>query len=1631
MPENRRTFYEFIPRYYRYLDTIQGEPLRALAQIIQSQLNDVEANIEQLYNDWYIQTCQPWVVPYIGAMLGLKLNDQTYFLPNQRAWVANTIRYRRRKGNVFAMQPEIWDATDWYARAVQRFPTLVQTQSMQALKPTWGRSIDISALTIRDWLGSPFDTSAHRPGFASPFPVNASYNIPNVAIYVWRLLNYLVQLVPPRPLSDITDNGAKNRYHFNPLGFDIPLFDFPEGTIPSRKATAAKNLPAAIEPLAFANDLAAFRLEHQTTALAQRPLNTTYYGPERALVITELVRDELTQETVRVSINPMAIYPMPMPDWERPPADQWLSFTMTGEFPDDLPEHPAVNVRMGSYGPFLTKFPSRPESWAATPVVLQSAIQDAQVLDPILTGLDVQALGERLLWVSGLSASEMRFFATAEDPLILEKLRLQPEDMRTAFRSGTYLLPVSLTSTSPTMKIRAAGYPSVLAEFETRTFENVTTLAATLQTAIRTATPENYSILATEVYAVAGHLKVFSGTADFPQFYQGLDDPETVAELGLEGGQGSLVDQMNDPNLGLSFEKVILSGELLPGTIEITEGSSFYFSLNNEAALVLLPAMTIDSPESLGDAAAAIQTAIRDTPYLQTYPYGAVVVEPFRDAFLLVKAPNPLDQINIYPSDSDAAILLQLLEGERGVLTSRKLGQSINLSQPEPHMELEFLNGPVVDIQLEATSKPVALTVMAERLQTAIRQAAIIEPLYQQTMVEPLGEYAVVIIPGQPGTRFTFEPTTGDPWTVPQLKLDDAVDYRRRVSISGTLPPESFPLTMAPMADVMVTINPFYPYDAIINPSDQYRDFYDIRETAGNLQSAIQGSDDPAYRATTVEVWTDQMVTFSGSPFGDLSYTPGVYAPGTIDTLKLQDPNYILVSHGLRSGNLGELPLQGLPSQPQAAVTQGGQGPYLVDLTGIGEATTAEALAAILQTQIRLANPGLKYVSVIGRAYKSNNQPVTELLTAGMENLFFQGTPQDPETVEILQLNPGGRQAGLSGALVPFPIFSAKPIVLGVLAGEVPFKAISRAVPRTPTQTAASLQEAIRNAHVDLRAFNDCSVFNLPDPAETDPSPNPYLYIQPGARGMRTSITAAPHDSITYKALFLNRLITSEAACSGTLSPFPSLVQGTTMTITIGTKTGDLDPPTGTIYLDVDLDTLDQAAAWLQEKIQQFAIPGQPEARVWQETRVLAKNGTLLVLPGPWQPDPNFQDVQYGPVRFTTTSNDAGTLSYAMLLNNMVAIDVARGRMGFTITQTPEQPMVTYNYGFSGAIGSGPFFKPSGHRDTLSTYNVGANDTYRNLTDAIAAWKADGRPQARIVFQDSRLYRITEFFLDLKDRDFLIIEAAGYQNPVLIANAPLQIQTGDGSAELNWYAVTIQGQMIYSGIGRLTTNFNYCTLLSLPKDEAGFTGDENLPVMTAASESVSVALTMDLCISGPLRLPTYGLTLTISNAILDPYACRFPMSIAIAGLNQTPGPETIIANATVFGSASFYILNQASNVIFNQPITTLNTQTGIARYSYVPPGSVTPLRYRCQPDMALAEGEAFLPKPIYTSTLYPQPGFAQLAVTCDAKIAKGGANGGEMGAFCDLRQPNRQMILDQVLAANLPLGRIPSVFIKT
>ena len=125
--------YNLLPAIYRQRDAAQGQPLRALLAVMEEQLLAIEADVDRLYDNWFIETCDEWVVPYIADLLGIRgLEDEKYIAMSQRSRVANTIRYRRRKGTLATMEQAILDATGWHVRAVEFFK---HNRSPQLAKP--------------------------------------------------------------------------------------------------------------------------------------------------------------------------------------------------------------------------------------------------------------------------------------------------------------------------------------------------------------------------------------------------------------------------------------------------------------------------------------------------------------------------------------------------------------------------------------------------------------------------------------------------------------------------------------------------------------------------------------------------------------------------------------------------------------------------------------------------------------------------------------------------------------------------------------------------------------------------------------------------------------------------------------------------------------------------------------------------------------------------------------------------------------------------------------------------------------------------------------------------------------------------------------------------------------------------------------------------------------------------------------------------------------------------------------------------------------------------------------------------------------------------------------------------------
>ena len=71
MYEEQDALYRLLPAYLRSRDNAGEGPLKELLAIVGHHARLIEQDVTQrMYNDWFIETCQDWVVAYIGDLLG-------------------------------------------------------------------------------------------------------------------------------------------------------------------------------------------------------------------------------------------------------------------------------------------------------------------------------------------------------------------------------------------------------------------------------------------------------------------------------------------------------------------------------------------------------------------------------------------------------------------------------------------------------------------------------------------------------------------------------------------------------------------------------------------------------------------------------------------------------------------------------------------------------------------------------------------------------------------------------------------------------------------------------------------------------------------------------------------------------------------------------------------------------------------------------------------------------------------------------------------------------------------------------------------------------------------------------------------------------------------------------------------------------------------------------------------------------------------------------------------------------------------------------------------------------------------------------------------------------------------------
>lgn len=523
--------YQLLPAFYRIDDAKQGYPLRALMDLVSRQAELLRQDISGLWDDFFIETCAQWVIPYIGDLVSNRALNPV--VRGSRADVAKTIYYRRRKGTLPMLEELARDVTGWGAHAVAFFQMLGWTQNLNHLRlqaapnpslrnPTaWDRvgTVHIRNLDAMDRLNGPFDITTHTVDVRPVSTLEGWYNIRNIGFFLWRLTSYPVDHSDPRPSPVAVNYG----YHFSPLGNRTPLFTLPDTMLAANALADEFHVPGPIRRMAFDEDLNAYKSQAAAAGYVNLPATSRFFGPGKSLTIYR----------GGASVSPLDVVCADLSNWDRPPS------AFSGLFSGNLAAFaglsaaaPQLNVTIGSEGPHVAAIGGSPTTRPAAALALQQAIRAASA-NPGFAGARVMVVGSQLLVIPGTRGAAIVFAATGADATTVHELALDAASAQTVdgILSGDLTDFPTLVAPAPQVSVTIAGDGPHVAAFAAPA--NLADAAVKLAAAIQgaAATP---AFTGAQVLVLENRLLVLPGIMGQPiVIRRNAGDPATAEQLKL------------------------------------------------------------------------------------------------------------------------------------------------------------------------------------------------------------------------------------------------------------------------------------------------------------------------------------------------------------------------------------------------------------------------------------------------------------------------------------------------------------------------------------------------------------------------------------------------------------------------------------------------------------------------------------------------------------------------------------------------------------------------------------------------------------------------------------------------------------------------------------------------------------------------------------------------------------------------------------------------------------------------------------------------------------------------------------------------------------------------------------------
>ncbi len=291
-------FYDLLPAIYQLRDKELGGPLQQLLSVTELELESLESDIGQLYNDMFIETCQGPLIDYFADLVAVHLppltpsqtdpnSDATDWV-SRRHQVVDAIAARAAKGTLAALERVAADATGWPVRALEQGVYASVNQSMRHPTPGRGRLVNTYDDAPLIQLGTPFGTASALPDVRRGDSVLTKPVGPHpttVAITLWRQEVVHVHRAPAACVDD------DNHYTFDALGYNRQLAVAPTPRRPGTPPAGDLDLPVPI------------------TRRQLRANQADYYGTDRSLCVYR----------GRSPISPEQIMVGDLSDWSNDP----------------------------------------------------------------------------------------------------------------------------------------------------------------------------------------------------------------------------------------------------------------------------------------------------------------------------------------------------------------------------------------------------------------------------------------------------------------------------------------------------------------------------------------------------------------------------------------------------------------------------------------------------------------------------------------------------------------------------------------------------------------------------------------------------------------------------------------------------------------------------------------------------------------------------------------------------------------------------------------------------------------------------------------------------------------------------------------------------------------------------------------------------------------------------------------------------------------------------------------------------------------------------------------------------------------------------------------------------------------